>query len=308
MCYLINLIKGICMVAVNCFVLISGYFLVDSKFNWMKVFKFESQILFYSISIFAILLILGKVDFNFKNVIYSLFPVCTNMDGFSTEYIMMYILSPYLNIFINNMNAKQHKTLLIILVILFVIIPDLFCFMGTTYDFGGAYGVVWFILLYFTGAYIKKYVRIDEIKKQKYLITYVTLALLVPLSSICSMILYKITGIVKFFEFKQLFYSYNSILVYPASISLFVLFLSIDIKNSRLNKMILSLSSTTFGIYLIHDNRFIREILWKEIINPCKYANDANVFVALILSVLLIYLICSIIEKVRAYLFNVYKI
>lgn len=37
--YIVWFLEISCMVAVNVYILISGYFLVDSKFSWKKVFK-----------------------------------------------------------------------------------------------------------------------------------------------------------------------------------------------------------------------------------------------------------------------------
>ncbi len=60
--YIVNIIYSCIRVAVNCFVLISGYFGI--KFNIKKLIKFELQILFYSISIFIIFTYSGVMEFN----------------------------------------------------------------------------------------------------------------------------------------------------------------------------------------------------------------------------------------------------
>ena len=43
------LFHSFCIVAVNCYVLISGYFLVESSFKWKKLVELILQVLFYSI-------------------------------------------------------------------------------------------------------------------------------------------------------------------------------------------------------------------------------------------------------------------
>lgn len=157
MCVAVSILKGICMVAVNCFVLISGYFGVKSSFSWKKVLKLEAQIWTYSVVIFSILAITGAVKFGLKDIVCAVFPVSTNMDGFSTGYLIMYILSPYLNKIVNACSKKELKRLLILLASFFVVLPEMFAFLGTTIEFGGPYGVVWFWVLYLTGAYIRLY-------------------------------------------------------------------------------------------------------------------------------------------------------
>ena len=109
--------------------------------------------------------------------------------------------------------------------------------MGTTIEFGGAYGIVWFLVLYITGSYIKKYPH-DEISIRKRFKFYCFTGLLIPLSCIVAIVLYNITGITKFWDFKQLFYHYNSVLVYPASIAFFWFMLKVNIKSLSINKVI----------------------------------------------------------------------
>jgi surface polysaccharide O-acyltransferase-like enzyme len=59
------------------------------------------------------------------------------------------------------------------------------------------------------------------------------------------------------------FTSINSPLVLISSISLFLIFENFNIYNKTIN----FISKTTLGIYIIHDNKIIREYLWNEIFN-----------------------------------------
>lgn len=129
-------INGMCRVAVNCFILISGYFLIESKFKCEKVIKLGVEIWFYSILIYLILTLTGMVKVSFKDLIYAIFPISTNSDAFSIEYIIMYLLSPFMNIMIKGMDKKQFKSLMKILILFFVVLPGVFCFMGETIPYG----------------------------------------------------------------------------------------------------------------------------------------------------------------------------
>lgn len=296
-----ELISGICRVAVNCFILISGYFLVDSRFKWSKVLKLWIEIWFYSVVIFLILLASGRVEFGFKNLAYVLFPVSTNSDAFSTEYLVMYILSPFINCMIQNLEKKQFQSLLALLAGIFVVVPGVFCFITDTMPYGGPYGIGWFLILYLTGAYIK---RIGvSISKGKSILLYILTGLLVPLSCICACILFKATNRDIFWNFKELFYSYNSILVYPASVSLFIMMLKVEITNSTFNRIISFLAPTTFGVYLIHDNRFMRDVLW-SVLDPGQYSGTWFLLAYWIFALLSIFLICAIIDKMRERVFS----
>ena len=53
--YIVWGLESLSFVAVNCFVLISGYFLIDSSFKWKKIFKLWLKVFFYSIVLFFLL-------------------------------------------------------------------------------------------------------------------------------------------------------------------------------------------------------------------------------------------------------------
>lgn len=297
-----SFVKGLCMIAVNCFILISGYFGVDSPFKPEKILKIALQIWFYSLVIFFVLMISGQINLSYKDYIYAIFPISTNMDGFATIFLIMYILTPFINIMIANLTYKQLRRLFVILVLIFSVIPNIFCFMGTTIEFGGGYGIVWFLVLYITGAFIKKS-NIQNLGKGKGILIYAILGLVAPLSSIGAVVIYQITGIMKFWEFKELLYSYTSVPIYLASIAFFVVFLKIEIHNDKICTVINKIATTTFGIYLIHDNRFLRSILWK-FLNPSAYVGQPFLFVYMISCVFCIFIICSVIEMLRQLLFS----
>lgn len=101
---------------VNIFVLISGYFMVNSQFRLKKLLKLFAQILFYSLLIFALFLITGKSEYSHGLLVNTLFPVSTNAWWFVTAYIIMYCLSPFLNILIKHCNKRLHLILVIFLV------------------------------------------------------------------------------------------------------------------------------------------------------------------------------------------------
>ena len=158
-------IEALCIIAVNCYVLISGYFLIKSKFKWKKVLQLWLETLFYSIFVYVIIVVLGLKEVDIKGIIKSLFPIVTKQYWFINIYLVMYILSPFLNKLINNMNKKEYQKLLIILIICFSIIsvfPDAY-----TLDSSHGYGIIWFICLYLIAGYIRIYDIPKKLKLNK---------------------------------------------------------------------------------------------------------------------------------------------
>ena len=88
--YLFYFMESFAIVAVNCYVLISGYFLVESKFKLSKVAKIWGETIFYSISIYILIIIASAEKFNLKDAIKSFFPIITNQYWFVYIYIYIY--------------------------------------------------------------------------------------------------------------------------------------------------------------------------------------------------------------------------
>ena len=101
------------------------------------------------------------------------------------------------------------------------------------------------------------------------------------------------------------YYSYTSLFVIICSLALFVLFININVKNKYINTVISFFSKSTFGVYIIHTNL----IVWVYILGN-RFINLSCVPVyelafKVILATLIIFLVCTLIERVRMLLFKV---
>lgn len=276
-------------VSVNIFVFISGYFLISSKkFKLSKVLKLLAQMLFYSILIYLIFIIFGLETFSIKNLIKSLLPVTFNIWWFASTYFVLYLISPFINIFLNKLNKETYKKLLILLFICWSLIPTL---TTQTYQ---SNNLIWFTFIYSVGGYIKLH-GINISKKKCYLFSIV-LALLTYLSVIFFDIVgFKISFVA---ENATYFCTIQRTPVFLIALLLFVAIKDINIKN---NKLINLISSTTFGIYLIHDNILIRNFVWDNLFNINSFNKSIFLIPYLILIVIIVFVVCSIIELIRMY-------
>lgn len=300
--YLDWFIDALATVAVNCYVLISGYFLIESKFRLKKLIALWGHVFFYSIAIYVVLVCTGQIAFNVRDLAVSLFPVLTVQYWFVSMYIGMYVLSPFLNVAIKGMDQKKHFICIIVLDILFSVWSTI-CPFSTTLNFGDGMGIVWFIVLYFVAAYLRLYYQ-PNYRPKKYLGIYFGLAGLIACSKYFFTMVYELTGLSIVVRGSSVFYNYNSILVYLASVALFITFLNIRIKERKGTELILRLAPLTFAIYLIHDNNFIRSVLWEHI-NASTYSYEWYFPFFMIGVITGIYIICSLIEKLRSVLFKV---
>lgn len=273
------------------FIIITGYFMIDSKIKYNKIISLILQSLFYSILILLFVYFLGIVNLNNKDIIKSFFPIFFG-NWFIIYYILLYLLIPFLNKFVKSINEYDFKKLIIILIIINFIIPMITknIWNFTYHDF--------FITSYFIGAYLKIYCQ-DKFKNNKKLIIFLLVFVLFGFLSV-----YLLKYIGNYFSIIELinkpeYFIRNSYSILPLIIAslLVILFRNLKIKNVKLINYI---SASTLGIYLIHENYLLRNFIWNEIFS----FNGSNCLIQLIIFILIkvfiVFFVCLIIDKIRS--------
>ena len=100
-------------------------------------------------------------------------------------------------------------------------------------------------------------------------------------------------------NFYSEFFNYSNPLIICASICYFLIFSNLKISNKLLNKI----SSLTFGVYLIHDNVYVRNFLYNKIGFNKEIYRIKSLFYIFMISIL-IFIVCTIIEFLRQKLFK----
>lgn len=281
---------------VNLFVMISGYFLVNSKFKIEKVFKLIFQVTFYSIILGAIGFLVSNENCTVKNIIKCMFPIVYSLYWFPTAYIGMYLLSPFFNKLIYSLNRENYKMLLVILFIILSLIPTIFP-GANMYNAS----ICWLIFIYFIAAYIRRYDLNIKIKNSFNI--YISMAIWIIIfifQCFCILAGEKIEFLKNATPFLR---GQSSVPILVMSIYLFIFFKNIKAKEYKLP---ITLAKTSFGVYLFHDNPFFKDILWNKILKVQDvYYENLIVFIAhIILSVIIIYSVGSIIEETRQKVFE----
>lgn len=290
------LLESLCFVAVNCYVIISGYFLVNSKFKFKKLFNIWIEVLFYSLIIYLGLLLTKKIQFGYKAFLQSLFPILLKNYWFVTVYAVLYILSPFLNKLIHSLNKQQYFYLILIILIFFSLWATVIPPAGTI-NYGGSYSISWFICLYIIAGYLKLFYSNKQIKKSICLFVYV-------ITSLINVITYfGIKALNIKFILPDFLYNYYSITVVIAAISLFLLFKNLEIKNKFIDKAINFFAPTTFAIYLIHENPNIRDILWEKFHFVSNEPFAKMIFLIIVIPISL-FVLLSLVDKLRLILFR----
>ena len=275
---------------VNCFILITGYFMISSKFKIKKLVKIIFEVFTYSIVIFLVFCLIDKSNFSVKNLMQSLFPIIFTKYWFATTYVLLYIFSPYINMLVKTLDKKKHGILILTLVLIFSIIPTFATISGSP----GFSNLAWFVTLYLIGGYIKLY-PINAMKNVKKNALYtIIIFLLIVLSVIFIDILAKTK--VSFASEETYFMDMNKVPMLLCSITMFLTFSNLNIKN---NKVINGLALTMFGVYLIHDNPLVRHALWIDIFKNMEYINSRFLLIHATVAVLSVFVVCVAIDYIR---------
>lgn len=295
---LIWILEGICLISVNIYMLISGYFLSDKKYSWRRLLSFYAKVFFYSVTITAGLLIFHKTTLDFKSLL-SVFPIVgSRSNWFVSVYFAVLLISPILNLIINSIDQTLYKRMLIILFVLFSVIPTFF-FWSDQFDLNDGYSILWYSYLYLVAAYIKRYG-----------IQVKTRALVLMFSSIIILPITKITVLLKLATTPlgiadNMFYAYNSFPVFLAALSLFLFVIRRGGRKEKrwYDNIFLFLGKVSFGVFFIHSFVLLRTRLW-VFLGSEKYIGSPLQLVHALVSILLVYAVCSIIDTLRSLFFK----
>ena len=279
---------------VDVFVIISGYFLIENRslrLDFKKICKLWGQLFFYSVALFFFAFAIGKGTIAPTSIIKSLFPVSFSQWWFASTYFVMFLLHPYLNRLLLSFDKGQYQKFVVFLFIIWSIIPTF-----TTSSFQSN-DLIEFLMYYSIAGYIKLYGLNPAIKSRQWFILWFSFSLLTYLSCVVFMVLgtrYEI-----FATHAIYFYGRQSVLTIFRAISFFMAFATKKMKYSR---VINTVSSATFGVYLLHDSNLLRPYLWKEVFQNASYQNTALLIPYSIIVVILVYIVCTAIDLGRKYL------
>ncbi len=285
--FIIFSMETISIIAVNIYVLISGYFLSEQKFKFSKIVKVFIQTYLYSTTICIFIALTGVNKLSFQSILNSLMPLTTQAYWFINTYLMLLLIFPFLNILIRSIDKKRYKLLLLLLLILNSIIP-LFTQKPVSINSGNS--LIWFINLYLIAAYIRKYSFM--LKKEKLYIIYLINFLIHNI--IITYIYYK-GGI----KYAMHFYQYNTIFVLISSLSVFLIALSQKRHfTEKTTKIIKFFSTSTLAVYLITDNRLIRKLLWNNWIDNYLFFYKPYYLLYILLISMIILILCILMDKI----------
>lgn len=277
-------------IGVYLFIMITGYFVGIKSYrikkSLTKAFIIWSETIFYSVTLFLIIVLLGLMNFSFKNFIAACLPFITNQYWFVSAYIMLLVLIPFINLAVENLGKKQFMYL--------IIITSFFgCFLtsinNSTFSSEISFGYI--IPPYLIGTFIRKYGIQVSYVKIKITILYLVAVLL--------------TALISYFGYGKYrsFFNFGILELLIATL----VFVGFTKNRSFHNIGINTIAKTVFASYLITDNLYLKAAIWNfplfhnSSVSPI-WMNIIGFGVAVGLLIG-----SSIIDLLRDYLFNLLK-
>lgn len=287
--YVLEIFSSGGKMGVDIFVMISGYYMLNSKFTIKKFLKLASQVITYSVGLFVLFIILGA-DLSF-NITY-LTPIINDSYWFITCFVLLMFLTPFLNHFCKSIDQKQHLSIIIVLATVFPT-SQLLLFREIQKYFTP---LTIFILAYFIACYVRMYN--DKIKgtAARHLIVAGVLIL------IYFMILILLTNLAfsaklgfaeELLTYLKSQYSILSIII---SAELLIGFTKMK---PRYIGWVNILSSASFGVYLIHDSDTTRQHIFRYLLQTTTMTESNLLIPHALLAVLIIFCVCVIMDLLR---------
>lgn len=278
--------------ACNIFIIITGYFMIKSKFSLKKFILLILEMYFYAIGIMIVISIFDIEEISVNKIIKSCLTIFYG-NWFLINYLIIYCLVPFLNKMIIQFDEKTLKNMLFILIMIFCIIPTFA--LNSKFEFNN---IDIMIIMYIVGAYIRLYVK-HENKK------YVFEMFLLNFILIFSVMGFDFFGTIlnrdNLIRNATYFSKINSIIVVLGAITTFLYFLR---KSNYSSNIINFISSSTLGVYLIHDNDYIRKYIWEIIFPNNNFIDERYFIIFAITKIFITFVICVIIDKIRYYIFE----
>ena len=284
------LLNALCIVGVNAFFFISGYYSIKLKAKKLIVLYFE---MFFYLSIwYLIMLFSGEFKLlsaaSLKYILNIIFPFETLW--FMGVYFLLCVLSPFINDYINSLDKASQKKLLVIFSVIAVLYGFIFDWDGV----GRGYTFLHGLFMYYIGMLCKK--NKDDLPRRKLLYSgvYAGSALI---TAGAAYLAYRAS----FRGMAWTIYSYNDPLIIIGAVALCLLFTLWDSENA-IAKFSSGISKYVLAAYFITVRTSVVFLPVKKFIEAGR--SQAVIVLSIIIYSTAVFFICILIDKGRAALFS----
>ena len=271
---------------INCFLMITGYFMCTSRITLRKFIKLLAQIYFYHLLLYPIFLLAGYETLSVSRLVKLALPFWGFNNGFTSCFIIFYLTIPFWTIVVQNMTKRQHTVLLILLLSCYTLLGSIPTFK-VTFNY-----ITWFGIIFLIASYIRLYP--SPLFERRVLWGWLTLLFIMLGQASVAVLQSKLH--VGFFFMSDC----NKFFAVTVAVCSFLWFKNLNIKYS---KVINAFGAATFGVLLIHANsNAMIQWLWKDTVDVIGHYQTLTTGELMLFStgvVLAIFIICNLIDQLR---------
>lgn len=271
------------------FVLISGYFMVESAFRLRRVLRLWAEVFFYSLLFAALAALVGGETLGPRTWARVFFPVLSNDYWFATHYVVFSFFMPFLNRLLHALDRKGLERLLLAMFVPFSLLRTVL-----PGGFIGFSNLSMFAFYYCLAAYVRLYpqaLRPLSPSRRCFGLAALVLALHAAYLCLCCLL----GGRVPLFTPGRFARMYDV----PQVALAFALFLGFVRLRPRHSRAVNAVASAVFGVYLVHYNIFVRDWLEEGIAALFRGGNVPSPPVAALVLALLAYAACTLVDLLR---------
>ncbi|MBE5893602.1 MAG: acyltransferase [Lachnospiraceae bacterium] len=249
-------LESFCIVAVNAYMLISGYFLCMSTYKVSRLIKLYLQVWFYSVGVGVLAIATGifpRQEVTIHDLLTFVFPVSMEHYWFITAYVFLYILLPFMGGALRRMTKGQMQIALGTLLAVFCVLKSVLL-VRLEKDLQG-YDCLWYLCVFVTAAYLRRFGLPFLQKMKNSLLLYVGGCVAVFGLTMGLRQVYLRTGSLD--RILGIGMEYNHVLPFLAAVGLFGLFALLKV-GERAGTFINKIAPYTLGVYLLHEHIGLR--------------------------------------------------
>lgn len=291
------LLESFCIVAVNAYMLISGYFLCCSSFKPSRLLSLYLQVWVYSVGVGLLAVVTGICPPDELGVHYLLtlaFPVTMGHYWFMTAYVFLYLLLPLFGMAARSMGKRQMQVALALLFLVFCLLKSV---LPARLEMDGqGYDCLWYLCVFLAAAYIRRFGIPFLQSGARAAGLYVAGCLAVFAELMILRQVYLRTGSLGYIM--KVPTEYNHILTFAASLGLFGLFLKLRLPRG-MAAFVNRIAPYTLGVYLLHENTGVR-YQWQKWLGAGRIDSVPGLFLWTAAAVVCVFAVGVLVDAVRA--------
>lgn len=270
--------------------------MVNKTFRRKRFISLLLQVQFYTILTGWVAYQLGIFSLSgIKSWFLFFFPIITDRYWFVTVYVLIYILIPFINTFLNHLSKEQWQKFLGVMFLTWCVIPTIFgVFQNTTEGMLYYNRFLWYIVMYCLGAYCRRFDFI-LLQRQSYCALIIVASYVVIISSIILITMYPAFFAKVGIKEPAYFWPPNSIPLVTLSLATFCWFVQLKIKP---NRVINKFASTTLAVYMLHDG-VLNKWLWGTVFHNAAYQESPFLLLHILSTAMAIFLLASLLDFIR---------